>query len=114
MNSRPIAALALLIVSLAYWQCVCALGGASEPWDAAAYWRLWYPASLLLAALAGWRMGWTAGAIVVLAQAPVLWLNTGIGALWLVGTVMLVVLALPAIAVAAAARAIARHRRSAR
>lgn len=114
MSPRLIVALTLLIVSLAYWQCVCVLGGASEPWDAAAYWRLWYPASLLLSALAGWRIGWLAGAIVVLAQAPVLWLNTGIGALWLVGTVMLAVLALPAIAVAAAARAIGRRRRSAR
>ena len=43
----------LLIVGGLYWQFTCQMAGVGEPWDADAFWRLWYPMVLLLSALAG-------------------------------------------------------------
>lgn len=103
MTVRSIKLLSLLLVSLLYWQVVSHVSGASEPWDADGYWQIWYPGSLLLSALSGFvfgRRGWLAGVIVTFAQFPVMWVNTGIGALWIVGAMMLCILALPSIAVA--------------
>ncbi|UZK68034.1 hypothetical protein OKW76_08025 [Sphingomonas sp. S1-29] len=74
------------------------LTGAPEPWDAHAYWTLAYPASVALSAIAGRFLGkraWLAGGVVTFAQAPVMWLNNGSGALWAVGLLFLTILAIP-------------------
>jgi hypothetical protein len=106
MRSGATAIAALLIGSLLYWLFVARVAGVAEPWDAADYWRLWYPLSLGLAALAGgaWRRrGWLAGAIVTFAQLPVTWPGTGAGTRWMVGIVMATLLAAPAVALSALA-----------
>lgn len=114
MTSRYKAAFAILIVGGLYWQLVCLLTGSPEPWDAAGYWHIWYPGSLALAAIAGLRLkrrGWSAGAIITFAQAPVMWVNAGYaGPFWAVGVVMLCMLAVPAVAISALAGGLAvRH-----
>ncbi len=94
----------LLVCSMLYWHSVCWVAGVTEPWDADAYWRLWYPASLGLAALTGAafkRRGWMAGAILTFAQLPVIWLNTGSSSLWAFGLAIAWVLAVPAVAISA-------------
>ena len=113
MTARSIQPLALLLVSLAYWQVVSHVSGAKEPWDAADYWRIWYPGSLVISALSGFvlaRRGWLAGLIVTFAQLPVMGANTGIGGLVMVGAIILCVLAVPAVAVSAIGGWLARFR----
>lgn len=94
----------LLTCGLFYWSLVGRSAGVAEPWDAAAYWRLWYPLSLVLAGGAGLVLrtrGWMAGAIVTFAQLPVMAWN-GEGALWWgMAMLFLAVLAIPAMAVSA-------------
>ena len=102
MTARSIQPLALLLVSLLYWQLVSQFSGAKEPWDADGYWRIWYPGSLVISALSGFllgRRGWLAGMIVTFAQLPVRWVNTGFGGLLMVGATILCILAVPAVAV---------------
>ncbi|RSU50027.1 hypothetical protein [Sphingomonas sp. S-NIH.Pt15_0812] len=94
----------LLLCSLLYWSFVCRTEGVGEPWDAAAYWRLWYPLSFLLSAGAGLLLrsrGWMAGGVVTFAQLPVMAWNAGWGSLWAAGVLTLAVLAVPTIAVSA-------------
>ncbi len=98
MSSRAVKVLALLFVSGLYWQVVCQVTGVREPWDADAYWRVWYPLSLALAAFAGYvfgKDGWLAGGILTFAQLPVMWINNGTGPLIAVGVLFLCVLAVP-------------------
>lgn len=107
----------LLIVSLLYWFLVGRVAGVGEPWDAAVYWRVWYPASFIGAAIGGFvlpRRGWTAGAIVTFAQFPIMWLDTGIEAFSLLALALLTLLAMPVAAVATLAGAFAayRHRKA--
>ena len=97
-------AIVLLACSLLYWSLVGRSAGVAEPWDAAAYWRLCYPLSLVLAGGAGLvfrARGWMAGAIVTFAQLPVMAWNGGWGNLWGVGVLFLAMLAIPAMAVSA-------------
>lgn len=113
MTARSIQPLALLLVSLLYWQLVSHVSGAKEPWDADGYWRIWYPGSLVLSALAGFvlrRRSWLAGVIVTSAQLPVMWVNTGFGGLLMVGATILCILAVPAIAVSMIGGRLARSR----
>ncbi len=98
--------LGVLVVGAAYWWFVARITGAAEPWDARAYWQLWYPASFAISAALGLILkehGWIAGAIVTLAQAPVMLLNNGAGPLLGLAVLMLCVLALPVTAVSALA-----------
>ncbi len=106
----------LLLAAMLYWSTVCAVADVQEPWDAKAYWRLWYPVSLILSAVAGLvvvKRAWRAGAILTFAQLPVLWINAGIGPLWPVGLALLCLLSIPAIATSALAGWLMSRRRSA-
>lgn len=114
LSRRLIRPVAIFAGGAAYWQLVSLGAGTGEPWDAGAYWTLWYPGSLALAALAGWAsrgQGWVAGLLLTIAQLPVLWLNSGIGPYWLVGISLLGVLALPAAGVGWLADRIAQRTR---
>ena len=106
---------ALFAAATLYWVRVASAAGVAEPWDATAYWRLWYPLALLVSALAGWffpRHGWLAGVTVIVAQLPVLLLAAGNGAaLWAAGVVFLTLLAIPAALVSALAGRLAARRR---
>ncbi|USU04065.1 hypothetical protein NF699_13515 [Sphingomonadaceae bacterium OTU29LAMAA1] len=105
--------LALLTVSLLYWFLVGRIAGVTEPWDAPAYWRLWYPASFLFAAIGGYvfrRRHWSAGAIVTFAQLPVLSANTGMGIFSPLALALLTLLAVPCVAMSAFAGRVAMSR----
>ncbi len=106
MSIRPgAAAAAVLLVALLYWAVVSRVAHVAEPWDAPAYWYGCYPGALLLSATGGRVIGWRAGAIVIGAQAPMMWLGGAAGGpLWPLGLVILLALALPAIVIAALAR----------
>lgn len=104
MKPGPMKIIALLVCSLLYWSLVCRVTGTREPWDADAYWRFWYPASFALSASAGLAFkdrGWVAGMILTFAQLPVMWLNNGIGPLWMPGLMTLCVLAVPVVGISA-------------
>lgn len=82
-----------------FWQVVCKMSGTLEPWDSPAYWNLWYPLSLLLAAIVGSffrHRAWGAGIFVIFAQLPVMWFNKGTGPLFAIGLLLLSFLAVPA------------------
>lgn len=104
--SRITTALGLFVVGGLYWLIVFEVTGEKEPWDSGAYWILWYPASLAISAVAGYFLkedGWLAGPALVLAQFPIIWINTEAGLLHLLGLFLLCVLAVPAIAVSSLA-----------
>ena len=95
-------AIVLLAASLLYWILISRSTGVAEPWDAATYWRWWYPLSLVLAGGAGLvfqARGWVGGAIVTFAQLPVMAWNGGGALSWNMATPLLAVLAIPAMAV---------------
>lgn len=50
-------ALIILAVGSVYWQLFAEMTGASEPWDAPAYWTLAYPGSLIMLGNAGFSSG---------------------------------------------------------
>jgi len=106
MKTRTIRLFALLLVSAMYWQLVSQWSGVAEPWDAGGYWRLWYPVSLALSAVAGFvlRSRWgLAGAVVTVAQLPVMAVHAQPGVLMIGGMMILCILAIPAAAVSALA-----------
>lgn len=106
MSAGVARAIGLAGVAIAYWFMVGALSGVGEPWDAARYWWLWYPLSLVIAGVGGRylrRRTWLAGVIVTFAQVPVMAIGGAGGPLWAVGLLMLGVLALPAVIVATVA-----------
>ncbi len=116
MNAR-LKLLLLFLLATLFWLGVARGAGVGEPWDAARYLTVWYPVSLLLAAGGGYvvgRGGWAAGGIVTLAQLPVMGLGAGTGGLWPAGLLVLLVLAMPAMALAALAGRIARRGRDTR
>lgn len=97
-------ALIILAVGSVYWQLFAEMTGASEPWDAPAYWTLAYQGSLILSGIAGFflrRGGWLAGVLLTFAQLPVIWINNEAGPLWAMGLLFLCVLAVPAVAISA-------------
>lgn len=109
---RPLAIVLLAVVGALYWQLVCRTGGVTEPWDAAPYWRLWYPLSLAIAALGGVGLGsraWLAGVIVTFAQLPVMWFNAGTAESWIVGVAFCAALAIPTALVSAVAGRLVRR-----
>lgn len=97
----------LIILGGLYWQFVCQLTNVQEPWNAPAYWSVAYPISLVLSAATGRFLknrGWSAGAVLTLAQLPVIWLNNGTSdPFWAVGVLILFVLAIPAATISAVA-----------
>ena len=104
MKLRMVQVFVLAVVSVLYWLFVSHVSGAKEPWDAAGYWLIWYPGSLLLSAVGGvafGKRGWSAGAIVTVAQLPVMWVNTEFGGLLIVGVAFLAILAVPAVMLSA-------------
>ena len=88
-------------VSLAFWAVASLLAGVEEPWDAASFWTFIYPAALGLSAGLGFmlaRYQWTAGAIVMFAQIPVVMASSSVSSLLGAGVVYAAILSIPAIA----------------
>ncbi|WP_124368273.1 hypothetical protein [Pseudomonas sp. R1-43-08] len=91
---------ATCVVSLFFWTVVSLITGAKEPWDLASYWTIIYPAALVLSVILGAVLKnaqWSAGAIVMLAQIPVILVASGASPLLGVGILYAVVLSIPAI-----------------
>ena len=110
MHGRIAPLIGTALLGAAFWLLVCWRGGVTEPWDADTYWIAAYPASLLLAAGLGVvfrRTGWLGGAVLTLAQLPILWLNNGAGGSWGLGLLFVGVLAVPAAALSALAGKVA-------
>lgn len=90
---------ATCIVSLFFWAVVSAVSEGKEPWDLANYWTLIYPAALALSAILGTvlkRAQWSAGAVVMLAQIPVILVISDESSLLAVGLMYAAVLSIPA------------------
>lgn len=90
-----IAALAGLVL----WSVVSVSSGGGEPWDAERYWTLACPAAFVLSLVLGLvfpMRAWGWGAVVMLAQVPVVIAVSGIGPLLAAGAVYAALLAVPA------------------
>lgn len=88
------------VVSLFFWAVVSAVTGTKEPWDLANYWTIIYPAALALSAIFGAvlkSVQWSAGAIVMFAQIPVVLVISGASPLLGVGILYAAALSIPAI-----------------
>lgn len=95
---------ALSMLGVCFWLLVSLMGDTPEPWDASLYWAVAYPISVLLAGAIGFRMGhrgWIAGAVLTLAQFPVMLVLTGAGPMSVLGLMIVCALAGPAAIVSA-------------
>ena len=101
-----------LKVGVVFWLLVAWRTPGGEPWDAPAFWTVVYPIALGIAAVLGAcfpRHAWLWGLLLMALQVPVVAVVSGFGPLLLAGLVYALVLAVPAMAIAAAAGAL-RHR----
>ncbi|WP_300627131.1 hypothetical protein [Pseudomonas sp.] len=92
---------ATCVASLFFWAVVSAITGAKEPWDLAGYWTIIYPAALALSVVLGAVLKsaqWSAGAVVMFAQIPVVLVISGASPLLGVGILYAAVLSIPAMA----------------
>jgi len=95
------------------WSVATQRSGGREPWDTGEYWAIHLPIACALCGLLGFAFPerpWRWALAVMLAQMPVMWAAHGFGSLWIAGTVMLLVLALPGILIAALGSMIRRSR----
>ena len=107
----------LLILALALgvvlWTLAGFVDGVREPWDGRSFW-IFYVTALALSAMLGVfaeRLAWLAGAAVIFAMLPVMLVATGVGSLIVLGVILLAFMALPAMATAQLAFALA-HRKT--
>lgn len=100
-------------LGVALWTLAGFIDGVREPWDGRSFW-IFYVTALALAAMLGAfaeRLAWLAGAAVILAMLPVMLVATGVGSLIVLGVILLAIMALPAMATAQVAFALA-HRKT--
>jgi hypothetical protein len=91
--------ISICVVGIVFWSVVSMLSGAAEPWDAASFWTLIYPAALALSVVLGaifQRVSLLAGAIVMFAQLPVVTALVGVSPLLAAGVIYVAVLSVPA------------------
>ena len=101
-----------LKVGVVFWVLVAWRTPGGEPWDAPAFWTVVYPIALGIAAVLGAcfpRRAWLWGLLLMVLQVPVVAVISGFGPLLLAGLVYALVLAVPAMVVAAAAGALRRR-----
>ncbi|KAB7632210.1 hypothetical protein [Stenotrophomonas rhizophila] len=101
-----------LKVGVVFWVLVAWRTPGGEPWDAPAFWTVVYPLALAIAAVLGAcfpRKAWLWGLLLMVLQVPVVAVMSGVGPLLLAGLVYALVLALPAMAIAAVAGALRRR-----
>ncbi|ASR43594.1 hypothetical protein BEN78_09635 [Xanthomonas citri pv. mangiferaeindicae] len=87
------------LAGFALWSVVSLSMGGGEPWDAELYWTLACPAALALSLALGLAFpirAWCWGAVVMLAQVPVVIAVSGVGPLLAAGVVYAALLAVPA------------------
>jgi len=106
------ALIAIAALALCYWAAVGLSAPTAEPWDAAGYWTLAYPLSLALGAVAGavvGRRAWRAGAVVTMAQLPVMVALGSAGSMTAFAVLILITLSVPAAALSALAGRLTRR-----
>ena len=117
MTGNLLAASAVTLkVGVVFWGLAAWRTPGGEPWDAPAFWTVVYPIALVIAAVLGAcfpRHAWLWGLLLMLLQVPVVAVMSGVGPLLLAGLVYALVLAVPAMAIAAAAGALRRRLQSA-
>jgi hypothetical protein len=89
----------------ALWSAIAMLGERREPWDAASFWSVGYPLSLVLVAAIGAlfpQRTWRWAAAVMFAQVPVMVARGADYTLLPLGMIMLAILTLPALLTARA------------
>jgi hypothetical protein len=103
------------LVSLAggalLWFAATVSSGGREPWDTGAYWSVYLPIAYVLCGVLGYIFPDRSGRwplAIFLAQMPVIWLSQGVGSLWVLGVILLLVLALPGMMLAALGSRIGR------
>ncbi|WP_146033406.1 hypothetical protein [Stenotrophomonas sp. VV52] len=99
-------------VGVVFWVLVAWRTPGGEPWDTPAFWSVVYPIALGIAAVLGAcfpRKAWLWGLLLLALQVPVVAVMSGIGPLLLAGIVYALVLAIPAMVIAAAAGALRRR-----
>ncbi len=113
ITGNSIAASAVTLkVGVVFWALVAWRTPGGEPWDAPAFWTVVYPLALAIAAVLGAcfpRKAWLWGLLLMVLQVPVVAVMSGVGPLLLAGVVYALVLALPAMAIAAVAGALRRR-----
>jgi len=101
-----------LKVGVVFWVLVAWRTPGGEPWDAPAFWTIVYPLALGIAAVLGAlfpKHAWLWGLLLMLLQVPVVAAMSGVGPLLLAGLVYALVLAVPAMVIAAGAGALRRR-----
>lgn len=113
MTGSLLAASAVTLkVGVVFWVLVAWRTPGGEPWDAPAFWTVVYPIALVIAAVLGAcfpRHAWLWGLLLMALQVPVVAVVSGFGPLLLAGLIYALVLAVPAMAIAAAAGALRRR-----
>lgn len=91
--------IAVCVASLIFWTVVSAIARVAEPWDLAGYWTIIYPAGLILSLIMGAvlkKFQWSAGAIVMFAQIPLIVASSGASAMLGAGIIYSAILSIPA------------------
>ncbi len=99
-------------VGIVFWVLVAWQTPGGEPWDAPAFWTVVYPIALGIAAVLGacfLRKAWLWGLLLMALQVPVVAVMSGVGPLLLAGLVYALVLAVPAMAIAAGTAGLRRR-----
>jgi hypothetical protein len=101
------------LAGLALWSVAATLAGGREPWDAPAFWSIWWPLSIALSFALGLifpRRGWAWSFVVMTMMAPVMALNGSGLSTMPPGLVLMALLALPGSVAGAIGAALARRR----
>jgi len=109
----PLLSIVAFALGTALWVVAGLVDGVREPWDGRSFW-VFYVTALTLSAMLGAfaeRLAWLAGACVIFAMLPVMLVATGVGSLIVLGVILLAFMALPAMATAQLAFALA-HRKT--
>lgn len=99
-------------VALLFWFAMAEYLGVKEPWDSSDFWTLAYPAALALSTVLGFRRTgpkWSAGAIVIFAQVPIVLARASDTSLLGVGVLYSAMLAIPAMGVSWVAGTVRRR-----
>ncbi len=105
-----------MLLGVMLWTLIAAIGGRAEPWDSPLYWSIGYPLAIVLAGVLGyvfplrpWRWAMT---LMFMQGAIMLFGGSGLGLLPL-GLIMLLLLSLPAVALASLGARLSRRRHNA-
>lgn len=104
MKSKTLVPILISLISGgALWTATAVYGGKIEPWDCPAYWSVAYPVAVVWSGVLGGlfpRGAWRWALLVMFSQAPVMAMRGAGYGLFVLGTVLIGVLAVPAVLMA--------------